>query len=104
MSDIIPSSKCKILWGYDESGKVADVAVIHRDTPETEEHKQLYGSTGAICMNWDDGTDPELTPEGAFARLLDRGFSTREHRIKALREFAKIDNAEWARPVQGVTE
>lgn len=55
---------------------------------------------GNSCADWCDGTDLRSTPAGVFGgMLLDGGFASPDEMVKALRQFAKIEQCEWAREV-----
>lgn len=93
----IPESEVKILWRQTPGKGVEDVAVIPKRQPETPyQRRQLHASSGAIFDGWCDGTDDRLTAAGVFGYMCGKGFEDGVLK-KALTEFAKIEEASWAR-------
>lgn len=95
--DMIPENQAKILWRQPPGERVQDVAVIPKRQPETPyQARRLHASSGAICSDWCDGTDDRMTTAGIFGLMLRADFEDGVFE-KALSEFAKIEEAEWAR-------
>ncbi|MBX3498433.1 MAG: hypothetical protein KF889_03250 [Alphaproteobacteria bacterium] len=53
-------------------------------------------SFGRVVEGWMEG-DPRMTPDGIFAGMLVDGFASTKSLIQALREFALVEECDWAR-------
>lgn len=75
-----------IYWEYDDNELVKSVTIgdISKD-----DQPDLPCSSGAVYANWEDY--PDLTPEFVFQELMTDGFASEDERLRAIREFSKIE-------------
>jgi hypothetical protein len=107
MSDRIPDEHAQILWCENEEGKVSDICVVdYRDTELQEQMAKEYtSSNGADTAGWLSEVNPIANPAGLFAYLAFRcSFETAAVAMECVREFASIENCEWARKMLAAME
>ena len=75
-----------IYWEYNDRNLVKTVTV---GDLEKEAQPELPCSSGAVYTNW--GDIPELTPEFVFREFMADGFASEDERLRAIREFSKIE-------------
>ena len=100
-----PAKHIDIFWNLDSDGKVTDTEVVFvprealRDkelqAKYAEFNEQWASDLGNSLADWlkEDG----LTPEGIFGHLLHHGFASEGALGNTLKEFAHIEESEWAR-------
>jgi hypothetical protein len=99
----IPARHANMFWNAKAGETPHELLVVdHRERLRTREHSGRDGydsyakSAGAGVDGWLQD-DPRHTPEGVFAEEWLDVNPERHAILAALREFAKIDEAEWAR-------
>lgn len=109
MAALIADEVVHILWRVNTNMKVEEVFVAERlvrgsdtspqDRAEIARRRHLYpASAGSDTIDWLDPKDPGSTPAAVFASIAFHwGFADPDGAEKCLREFAKIQSAEWAR-------
>jgi hypothetical protein len=98
-----------IFWNWDDNFKVKEVeAVFFPRDVGIEESRGFWYRVNVYMNKWnfDIGNSseawlqaPALTPEGVFGALLREGFSNETELQRALKEFAHIEECEWARNI-----
>lgn len=93
------------VWGEDDKMRITEVRVV-RHVGDTDhdargaaallDAEAFPHSFGRVEFGWMDG-DPRMTPDGVFAGMLVDGFASTKHFIRALREFATVQECDWAR-------
>ena len=79
------------IWWNMDHGRVTDVLVIDR-------HTVIPGyqcSDGACWVGWMD--HPGFGPEEVFGKLVRLGFKNASYVEQAIRQFARVDQCQWAR-------
>lgn len=100
---MIPVIHASIEWeksNHPDGSLVDDVIVFDQRDAEAVNAAMAadrMSSSGACFLGWASGTDPCLTPEGVFASMIRRGFSSDDELLNALAQFAKIEGANWAK-------
>jgi hypothetical protein len=106
-SGLYPARHVDIFWNWDNEHKAKDVEVVFIprdvDLPKNEYYGRQFDhyvmqwdfDLGNSCSDWLQ--DPLFTPEGVFGVLLRDGFSNETELQRALEEFARIEECEWAR-------
>jgi hypothetical protein len=101
MPEMIEAAFAQVEWAdTGPQGKITAVAIFDRREPEMSEtlREKLYPSSAGACVaDWMTGEDPRSSPEGLFVQMALQGFADNLTMLAALEEFAKIDQAEWAR-------
>src|SRR5262245_26526531 len=93
------------VWGEDEKMKITEVRVV-RHVGKTDfdvrgeaaifDTAAFPNAFGRTDLGWMEG-DPRMTPEGVFAGMLFDGFASGKYAVRALQEFAKVRECDWAR-------
>jgi hypothetical protein len=93
---MIPANKMIALWADGPEMKIERFTICHINQ-QTDETADIENSAGACNGDWLAGDDPLATPLGLFAQLVAcQGFPGQEDMFAALREFAKVENQDWA--------
>lgn len=106
MSDGLHRAKdVTFVWGEDNGMRITEVRAV-RHVGDTDhdalgaaalfDAEAFPNSFGRGEFGWMNG-DPRMTPDGVFAGMLVDGFASPKHVIRALREFAKVQECDWAR-------
>jgi hypothetical protein len=93
------------VWSEDDNMRITEVRVV-RHVGDTDHDvrggRAIYDSDtfpnsfGLMVMGWMEG-DPRMTPEGVFTGMLVDGFASSRYLLRALGEFAKVQECDWAR-------
>jgi hypothetical protein len=101
MLELIEAAFAQVEWADEgPQGRITRVSVFDQREPELSEtarEKLFPSSAGACVADWMTGEDPRSSPEGLFVQMALQGFVDNLTMLAALEEFAKIDQAEWAR-------
>lgn len=93
------------VWGEDDNMRITEVRVVRhvgdtdhdvRGEAAISDPDAFPNSFGAVAEGWMEG-DPRMTPDGVFAGMLVDGFASTRSLIQALREFATVQECDWAR-------
>jgi hypothetical protein len=102
-----PAADVDIFWNVDDDSKVHDVEVVLAPRSALSNrllqqkfaawNSQWISDLGVSCSGWLQPGD--LNPAKVFGQLLRRGFKSQDEFFSALREFAHIDQCDWARDI-----
>ncbi len=93
------------VWGYDDRMRITEVRVVRhvgeadhdaRGGPAIFDPDAFPNSFGHVEEGWMEG-DPRMTPDGVFAGMLADGFASSKYLVRALKEFATVEECDWAR-------
>jgi len=93
------------VWGEDDKMRITEVRVLRhvgdmdhdaRGGRALFDTDAFPNSFGFVEAGWMEG-DPRMTPDGVFAGMLADGFSSARHLVRALKEFATVQECDWAR-------
>lgn len=90
----ISSRDAYVVWEFDDDFKVFDVRVKSRLT--SDPNADSMSSSVCAFTDWKTGHEVR-TPQSAFEELEAIGFSYNKELLRALREFGKIADCDWAR-------
>jgi hypothetical protein len=96
-----------IAYEPDDKGRIFDILVTDDDEEWRRHNARFSATTGRCYANWciplaerkgpAFGPDQSFDPAGVFGTLLSSGFTNRGVFRRALYEFARIDECDWAR-------
>lgn len=105
--NLIPAKLARIGWNTNDEGKVIEVLIVGDRQAWSVLCRDLRMSGGGCYSDWcvpvherdgdDNGPDQLFDPGGAFGTLLASGFASKRVLRDALIQFAKIEEATWAR-------
>lgn len=105
--DLVPAKSVRIGWNTNDAGQVVEVLVTANANEWSGLAHDLDFSGGACYTDWcipasvrgNNGFHPDqlFDPVGAFGTLLSCGFASKRVLRDTLIQFAKIEEATWAR-------
>lgn len=101
---LIPKERVLISWNYKQGNfPVCEVLVIENQWDiqpgwrAPPEYENAAMTMGCCLSDWLNG-NPQFTPEGVFSSfLMDGGFLSPAEAMRAVEQFAKIRECQWAR-------
>ncbi|HWG06011.1 MAG TPA: hypothetical protein VG271_13440 [Beijerinckiaceae bacterium] len=92
----IPAARAIILWDNNEQRNAVSFVLVCDIKNQPPAARSLSCSRGACDEDWLKG-DWRTTPMGVFLEIsVADGLNDKPTRIAALREFAKIEEQDWA--------
>jgi hypothetical protein len=106
---LMKAADVRIAWNEGEDGRISEV-LITDDFDDWRRRNEPFSLTGSACYSdWSvpmkdrahssHMPDQLFDPLGTFATMMSCGFSSRRVLWSTLRQFASIDQCQWARRI-----